>query len=280
MGAPVRPACHMHLISDSTGETLNVVARAAAAYYQHFRLIERTYALVRGPEQLRSVLRKVESNPGIVLFTLVDGELRDRLEARCLEVGVPCISVLDPVVAALAAYLNTSPKPAAGAQHTLNTEYFNRIEALDYAMLHDDGRHSETLDIADVILIGVSRTSKTPTSMYLANRGLKVANIPVIAGLPLPQIPDETNAPLVVGLVAAPLRIAQIRRNRLISLNQGDETPYLDHRTIRKELLATKSLCLEKDWPVIDVTRRSIEETAAAILNLLSARRNEKRVGP
>lgn len=272
----VKTFYHIHLISDSTGETLNTVARAAAAHYERFHPIEHTYALVRTPKQLHRVLQEVEGNPGIVLFTLVDDGLRRELETRCRMLEVPCISVLDPVVATLATYLNAQSEPRIGAQHTLDSEYFRRIEALNYTMLHDDGQHAETLDAADVVLVGVSRTSKTPTSMYLANRGIKAANVPVVPKVPLPATLEEARHPLIVGLVASPERIAQIRRNRLISLNQDEETPYVDREAITEELVATRRLCGRNNWPLIDVTRRSIEETAAAILNLLSERQYER----
>lgn len=273
----VKTFYHMHLISDSTGETLNTVARAAAAQYQPYHAIEHTYALVRTQKQLHRVLQEVEANPGIVLFTLVDPELRAELESRTRALEVPCISILDPVVATLASYLNAESHPRIGAQHTLNSEYFRRIEALNYTMLHDDGQHAETLDAADVVLVGVSRTSKTPTSMYLANRGIKAANVPVVPDAPLPPALEEgTTRSLVVGLVASAERIAQIRRNRLLSLNQDGETSYVDRQAITEELLATRRLCARHNWPVIDVTRRSIEETAAAVMNLLSERQYER----
>lgn len=276
MKSRVKTFFHMHLISDSTGETLNTVARAAAAHYDQFRPLEHTYALVRTPKQLHRVLQDIENSPGIVLFTLVDPELRSALETHCRRLDVPCISVLDPVVSALASYLNAESHPRIGAQHSLNAEYFRRIEALNFTMMHDDGQHPEDLDTADVVLLGVSRTSKTPTSIYLANRGIKAANVPVVPDIPLPANLEQITRPLVVGLIASPERIAQIRRNRLLSLNESRDTRYVDRQAITEELVFTRKLCSRHNWPIIDVTRRSIEETAAAVLNLISERQHDR----
>lgn len=267
---------HLHLISDSTGETLNLVARAAVAQYTEFRPIEHTYALVRTQKQLRRVLQDIEETPGVVLFTLVDGELRAMLEAHCSRLDLPAISILDPVVTTLASYLNAKSQPRIGAQHSLNAEYFRRIEALNYTMAHDDGQQSHDLDTADVVLLGVSRTSKTPTSIYLANRGIKAANIPIVLDAPLPPLLFETKEPLIVALVATAERIAQIRRNRLLSLNETADTKYIDRAVIGAELVFTRKLCARYNWPIIDVTRRSIEETAAAVINLLHERQHAR----
>jgi hypothetical protein len=259
---------HLHLVSDATGETLTAVANAATVQYADFQPIQHVHALVRNPKQLDRVVRAIEAAPGVVLFTLVNEDLRSALESRCREAGVPSISVLDPVMAALASYLNAKSKPLVGGQHALNAEYFKRIDALNFTMMHDDGQHVENLDHADVILIGISRTSKTPTSIYLANRGIKTANVPLVLGMPLPPQLEAATRPLVVGLIASTERILQIRRNRLLSLKEGAETHYVDKAVIAEELTFARKLCARHDWPVIDVTRRSIEETAAAVLTL------------
>ena len=267
---------HMHLISDATGETLNTVARAATAYYADYQPIEHIYALVRTDKQLDRVLLEIEKQPGIVLFTITDHKLRQQLEARCHEMTIPAISILDPVISSLATYLNAESRPHIGGQHVLNAQYFKRIDALNFTMLHDDGQHSENLQSADVILVGVSRSSKTPTSIYLANRGIKTANIPYVPEIPLPAILEEISRPLIIGLVASAERIAQIRRHRLLTLNEGRETSYADRKAITEELVQLRRICSKNDWPVIDVTRRSIEETAAAILNLFNKREAPK----
>jgi regulator of PEP synthase PpsR (kinase-PPPase family) len=262
----------MHLISDATGETLNTVAHAAMAHYADYQPVEHIYALVRTPKQLQRVLTEIERQPGVVLFTIVDNDLRRQLEQRCSELGVPSISILDPVIASLAQYLNAQSRPQIGRQHALNDEYFRRIDALNFTMLHDDGQHAEDVDQADVVLTGISRSSKTPTSIYLANRGIKTANIPIVPDIPLPKQLELASRPLVVGLIASAERIAQIRRHRLLALNEKEETDYVDHRQITAELVHMRKLCSRHNWPVIDVTRRSIEETAAAVINLMQER--------
>jgi regulator of PEP synthase PpsR (kinase-PPPase family) len=260
---------HMHLVSDATGETLNTVARAATAYYAGYQPIEHIYTLVRTSKQLDRVISEVEKQPGIVLFTIADHNLKEEIERRCEAMGTPCISILDPVIASLATYLNAKSKPQIGGQHVLNAEYFKRIDALNYTMAHDDGQMIADLDDADVILLGISRSSKTPTSIYLANRGIKTANVPLVPGVKPPPALLNVRKPLVVGLVASAERIAQIRRHRLLTLNEGRDTTYTDRKAITQEILDMRKLCSANSWPVIDVTRRSIEETAAAVLNLL-----------
>ena len=263
---------HIHLISDATGETLNAVARAAAAQYADYRPIEHIHSLIRTAKQMQRVIAEIDRLPGIVLFTVVDKDLRHQLETHCANAGVPCLSILDPVIASLANYLNAPSKPAIGAQHALNAQYFNRIEALNFAMAHDDGQNTDDLEKADIVILGISRTSKTPTSIYLAQRGFKTANIPIILNINPPILHLKLTKPLVVALTASPERIAQIRRHRLLTLKEGRETAYADARSITDETMYMKRLCIENQWPMIDVTRRSIEETAASIINLLAER--------
>jgi regulator of PEP synthase PpsR (kinase-PPPase family) len=263
---------HLHLVSDSTGETLNAVAKAAVAQFEMVHPIEHIYALVRGPRQLDRVLRQIESSPGIVMFTMVNDKLRRELENRCRELQIPCIAVLDPVMQVLGAYLGTERTEKPGSQHTLDAEYFSRIEALNYTMAHDDGQNLDNLEEADVVLVGVSRTSKTPTCMYLANRGIRAANYPLVPEVPVPPQIEALKSPLVVGLVASPERLMQIRRQRLLSLKEDSQTDYVDLDLIRSEVTAARRLYARHGWPIIDVSRRSIEETAAAILNLHTER--------
>jgi hypothetical protein len=259
---------HLHLVSDSTGETLIAASRAAAAQYQGVASIEHVYPLVRTRAQLDRVVIEIDNAPGIVLFTLVDPELSRRLEAACEAAGSPCLSVLGPVLTLFQSYLGQSSTPRAGAQHMLNPEYFKRIDALNFAMIHDDGQLPENLEHADIVLLGVSRTSKTPTSIYLANRGYKTANIPLVPQVPLPRVLDELRRPLIVGLVASAERIIQIRQNRLLALHADSHSEYVDRVAVAQEVANARRLFAERDWPTIDVTRRSIEETAAAILDL------------
>lgn len=260
-------------MSDSTGETLIAVSRAATTQYQGVASIEHVYPLVRTNEQLDRVISEIEAAPGLVLFTLVDQDLAGRLEAFCREAGCPSLSILSPVHAMIQSYLGAVSTPRPGAQHMLNAEYFRRIDALNFTMMHDDGLLAEDLEEADVVLVGISRTSKTPTSIYLANRGIKTANIPLVPGLDPPEQLQRLVKPLVVGLVASADRIVQIRQNRLLSLNDRDNTTYVDKELIADELTRARRLFARHDWPVIDVTRRSIEETAATIIEWYHARR-------
>jgi regulator of PEP synthase PpsR (kinase-PPPase family) len=259
---------HLHLVSDSTGETLITVARAVAAQYEGVSAIEHVYPLVRSPAQLERVISEIEQAPGIVLYTLVETELSQRLEEACRGSGSPHLSVLSPVHSLLQSYLGAHSTARPGAQHMLNAEYFKRIDAMNFTLLHDDGQLPHDLNDADVVLIGVSRTSKTPTAIYLANRGVKTANIPLVPGVPLPAALETVHKPLVVGLVASPERIVQIRQNRLLSLKADNDTDYTDRDRVAEEIAFSRRLCARHNWPTIDVTRRSIEETAAAILDL------------
>ena len=264
---------HLHLVSDSTGETLIAASRAAAAQYQGVASIEHVYPLIRTHSQLDRVISDIDDAPGIVLFTLVDPDLSKRLEQSCEASGSPCLSVLNPILTLFQSYLGLSSTPRAGAQHMLNVDYFRRIDALNFTMMHDDGQLPENLEQAEILLLGVSRTSKTPTSIYLANRGFKTANIPLVPGVPPPRSLDSVRNPLVVGLIASPERIVQIRQNRLLALSADQQTPYVDRVAVAEEIAHSRRLFAERGWPTIDVTRRSIEETAAAIIDLYKAHR-------
>lgn len=269
---------HIHLVSDSTGETLNAMARAIVTQFADVLPIEHIYALVRSPRQLERALEEIASAPGIVLHTIMNGELRSALEEGCRRVEIPCIAALDPVMVAMSRYLGAPVSSRVGAQHVLDNDYFNRMEALNYAIGHDDGALGQDLSRADVLLIGVSRTSKTPTSIYLAHRGVRAANIPLVPGVSLPKEVFELKNTLIVGLIASPDRLIQIRRNRLLSLNEQRESTYIDQEAVRQEIIDARRLFERHGWPVIDVTRRSVEETAAAIINLLSGGRGAVEV--
>ena len=265
---------HLHMVSDATGETLITVARAAAAQYANVSPVEHLYPMVRTPRQLEMALNEIAESPGLVLYTLLDDELVAPLEAKCRELGLPCMSILGPVLRLFQSYLGTETTHRAGAQHVLNAEYFHRIDALNFTMMHDDGQHVEGLNNADVVLVGVSRTSKTPTSIYLANRGVKTGNVPLVPGVPLAPEVEKLTGPLVVGLFASPERIVQIRENRLLGLKaHRDDDQYIDRTAVAEEVAFSRKLCAKHNWPLIDVTRRSIEETAAAVMRLLAERR-------
>jgi len=270
---------HVHLVSDSTGETLNAMAKAVTARFDGVIPIEHIYALVRSPRQMERVLEEMASAPGVVLHTIVDRELREQLEDGCRHLDMPQIGALDPLVGALSRYLGAALSTRVGAQHTLDNDYFNRISALDFAMAHDDGQGTtEQLESADVVLCGVSRTSKTPTCIYLAHRGIRAANVPLVPGQEDGERLVALRAPLVIGLTVSPDRLVQIRKNRLDGLNAHRASAYIDHDAVRDETVKARRAFERRGWPVIDVTRRSIEETAAAIINLISERRTN-RVG-
>jgi [pyruvate, water dikinase]-phosphate phosphotransferase / [pyruvate, water dikinase] kinase len=271
---------HVHLISDSTGETLNAITKAVSARFDNVMPIEHMYPLMRSPRHLERVLKEIAAAPGMVIHTIVDRELRTGLEEGCRRLETPCIAALDPLTAAFGRYLGASLTTRVGAQHALDHDYFHRIEALNYAIGHDDGQGGQDLESADVILVGVSRTSKTPTSIYLANRGVRAANVPLVPGSPLPPRLFELTRPLIVGLLVSPDRLIQIRKNRLLSLNESRESAYVDVDKVREETIQARRLFEKHGWPVIDVTRRSVEETAAAVVNLLSARSASGGVAP
>jgi regulator of PEP synthase PpsR (kinase-PPPase family) len=251
------------------------VSRAAAAQYAGIRAVEHIHSMVRSPRQIEEILGQIERSPGIVLYTLVDRALSERLEAGCRDKAVPCLSVLDPILLVFQSYLGAASEPRVGAQHALDADYFRRIEALNFTMMQDDGQQPENLDRADVVLIGVSRSSKTPTSIYLANRGIRTANVPLVPGVPPPPQLLTATRPLICALVASPERIVALRQNRILSLNAiGADQSYTDKAAIAAEIAFTRRLCARYGWPVIDVTRRSIEETAAAVLALYRARQS------
>lgn len=267
--APLATYFHVHLVSDSTGETLNAMARAVCARFENVLPIEHIYALVRSRRQLDRALADIEEAPGVVIHTIVDAELRHALEEGCRKLEMTCIPALDPLVSALSRYLGAPLTSRVGAQHALDNDYFNRMDALNYAIGHDDGQGGQDLDSAEVVLVGVSRTSKTPTCIYLAHRGVRAANVPLVPGRPLPERLFELRNALVVGLTISPDRLIQIRRNRLLSLKENRESAYIDTDSVRDEIVYARRLYERQGWPVIDVTRRSVEETAAAVLNLL-----------
>ncbi len=265
---------HLHLVSDATGETVSSVARACLVQFENVQPIQHLWWLVRTQGQVERVIAGIEANPGLVLFTLVDTGVRAILEEACRHLHVPCTPVLDPVMAALSGFLEEEIHAQPGRQHALDQEYFNRIDAMHFTLAHDDGQLIEDVDEADVVLVGVSRTSKTPTCMYLANRGIKAANVPLVPGVPPPPEVIQSRRPLIVGLTKEPKSLADIRRHRLLFLHQDAETDYADPDKVRDEVAEARRLFAKQGWPVIDVTRRSIEEAAATILQLYARHRS------
>ncbi|MEM7727942.1 MAG: pyruvate, water dikinase regulatory protein [Pseudomonadota bacterium] len=276
---------HVHLVSDSTGETLVAMLKASTAQFRNATALEHLHALVRSDAQMDRTLDAIAHKPGVVIYTLVDPEKRKRLEEFCDRLHIPHVSILDATLAMMGRYLGVTTSAEVGAQRTLDEAYYDRIGALDFAMAHDDGQKMDGLVDADIVLLGISRTSKTPTSIYLANRGFKTGNIPLVPvgteGIKLPPIVDALETPLVVGLVASPDRIVEIRANRLKSYAEAKgggsgRTDYTDQTSVRDEIREAKRLFTKRGFPVIDVSRRSIEETAAQIINLYKMHRPEQ----
>ena len=263
---------HLHLLSDSTGETLELIAKACLAQFDHVEVLQHLWPMVRSEGHLDRVLDDIERRPGLVLYTLVNSNIRRELEQKTRRRGIHAVSVLDPVTHALSAVLGQEAKGRPGRQHALDAAYLARVDAIQFTIAHDDGIGSDNWEEADIILAGVSRTSKTPTSIYLANRGFKVANIPLVLESPPPPSLFTLRHPLVVGLTTNPDRLIQIRRNRLLSLNQAPETDYVDREAVNAELAFARRIFADNGWPVIDVTRRSIEESAFAIVKLCNER--------
>ena len=262
---------HVHLVSDSTGETLNAMARAVCARFDDVLPIEHIYALVRSERQLERVLQEIAGAPGVVIHTIVDRNLRARLEQGCRELEMTCVAALDPLISALGRYLGASLSTRVGAQHALDNDYFNRMDALNYAIGHDDGQGTDDLEAADVVLVGVSRTSKTPTCIYLAHRGVRAANVPLVPGSEPPPNLLNLKRPVVIGLTVSPDRLIQIRRNRLLNLREDRESSYIEIESVRDEIVRARRMFERHGWPVIDVTRRSVEETAAQVINVITA---------
>jgi regulator of PEP synthase PpsR (kinase-PPPase family) len=266
---------NLHLVSDSTGETVGSVARAALAQFDNAEPEEFSWTLVRSRAQLDKVIEGISANPGVVMYTLVDARLSEVLKLECARRGLPCIAVIAGVVSELSAYLGEKTHATPGRQHELNEEYFTRVDAINYALAHDDGQAHWELEEADIVLVGVSRTSKSPTCVYLAYKGFKAANVPFVLDCPLPESLETLKKPLVVGLTINPERLQQIRKSRLLSLGQEQDSNYIDIEYMQREIAESRKLFARHRWPVIDVTKRSVEETAATIIQY--ARKHQEK---
>ena len=263
---------HLHMVSDATGETLVTMAKAALVQFEGIEVKKHFWPMVRSDAQVERLVEDIKEDPGLVIFTIVKEEVREGLIRRCTELGLPLLPVIDPIIDSFADFFGVEAKHLPGRQYVLDSEYFDRIEALQFSMAHDDGQLSSEIHEANIILVGVSRTSKTPTSIYLANRGYRTANIPYITGRPMPKELEEDSGALIVGLTAAPERLIQIRTNRLRSLNETRQTDYVHPDIVAEEVHECRRYCLRHGWQMIDVTRRSIEETAAEIISILNRR--------
>lgn len=265
---------HLHLISDATGETLHAVAKAALAQFEGVIVQEHSYTLVRSERQLLRAVDYIREHPGLVLFTVVNLELRNELVAQCTMISVPFFDLMEGPVSLMQRFFGAPKTHRPGGQHEVDQRYLQRIEALNFTIQHDDGQALDDLGGADTILVGASRTSKTPTCVYLAMRGVRAANVPLVLGMPAPSQLLAHSKPLVVGLWASPERLVQIRRNRLATIGEQMVTDYTDLEKVRAEVMTTRRLYEQQGWPSIDVTRRSVEETAATILNYMAERRD------
>ncbi len=265
---------HMHLVSDSTGETLSAIAKAAAVQYPLVRPIEHMHPLVRTQRQLKRVLTDIEREPGMVLYTVVNKDLANELEQHCRTLKIPCLAVLQPIMQVFEGYLGAPQTPTVAGQHVLDADYFRRIDAMNYTMAHDDGRLPDDLNTADIVVLGISRTSKTPTSLYLAQRGYKITNLPLVPQVALPEQLLAPHSAFVVCLICNVDRLVEVRRNRAVLLADRDLESYVDREAIAGEIAYTRKLAATYGWPIIDVTRRSIEESATMIIKLLHDRKS------
>jgi regulator of PEP synthase PpsR (kinase-PPPase family) len=256
---------HIHLVSDATGETVSNVVRACLVQFEDVRVIHHRWWLLRGMGQVARVIEGIRRDPGMVVCTVVD----PMMEEACRDLDVPCVPLLDPVMNALSRLFEAKGQSQPGRQHTLDEGYFNRIEAMHFALALDDGQSLDRLREAEVVVVGVSRTSKTPTSMFLANKGIRAANVPLVPGIDPPRQLLELSGPLVVGLTRDPKSLADIRRTRLRMMRQSDESDYADLEVVRNEVAEARRLYTRMGWVTIDVTRKSIEEVAATIMQKL-----------
>ncbi len=258
---------HLHLVSDSTGETLEAIVSAALVQFEGVNVHKHYWPLVRTAMQMERLVEDICEQPGLIMYTIVNPKIRDALEEGCMRANLPILSILDPVINLLGSYFGMQASHKPGKQHAMDTHYFERIDAVHFTMAHDDGQLVEDVKQADIVLIGVSRSSKTPTSIYLANKGYKTMNVPFVPGCPMPAELDNGHGKFVVGLTASIDRLATIRTSRLRSINENENGDYTDETLIQQEVQGCRKYCTFRGWPTIDVTRRSIEETAAAIIN-------------
>jgi len=260
---------NLHLISDSTGETLSSVSRAVMSQFEDIEANEFIWPLTRTKSQIEKAKESIKLNPGIVMYTILEDKLIEDLRSYCNEINIPCISVLSRIISEFSNYLGSNISNSIGRQHILDAEYFSKVEAINYTITHDDGQSHWDLYDADIVIIGVSRTSKSPTSVYLSFRGYKTANVPFVSMLTVPSSLFELKKPLIVGLTIHPEKLMKIRETRLNHLGQDLPIIYTDIDAIKYEIAESRKLYAKLQCPIIDVTQRSVEETAAKIIQLL-----------
>lgn len=270
---------NVHLVSDSTGETVSSICRSVMTQFDDVEVEEHVWSLVRTPRQVEKVIESIKAYPGIVLCTLVQDSLFKQLQDECANLKTPCIPVLEDTLHEMSRFLGQKVKAKVGKQHQMDEEYFARMEAINYTIQHDDGQQADDLEEADVVLVGVSRTSKSPTCVFISYRGFKAANIPFVKEELLPDNLFKLKNPLIVGLVISPDRLIQIRKTRLVELKEMRETHYIDPEFVEEEVRSARRMFTKQGWPVIDVTRRSVEETAATIIQMLTERKAKEHSG-
>lgn len=265
---------NLHLISDSTGETLSSVSRAVLSQFENVESNDFYLPLIRNKFQLEKVMESITKDPGIVLYTILQDDLTELLKNHCYELQIPCIPVLSRIITEFSNYLGMNMSHTIGRQHILDEEYFSRVEAISYTLNHDDGQSTWDLYDADIVIIGVSRTSKSPTSVYLSCRGYKTANVPFVTIDTIPDTVYDLKKPLIVGLTINPEKLVQIRQSRLTSIGQDVKTDYIDVESIKNEIAESRKLFSKLNCVTIDVTQKSVEETSARIIQLLQEKRN------
>jgi [pyruvate, water dikinase]-phosphate phosphotransferase / [pyruvate, water dikinase] kinase len=267
---------NLHLISDSTGETLTFISRAVLSQFTNIEAKEFVWSMVRSEDKVDKIISEIKANPGIVLYTILDADLLKKVIRYCEEQDIPCIAALDNIIHRFSKYLGSSVVNHPGRQYKLDDDYFDRIDAINFTIGHDDGQKIQDVETADVIIIGPSRTSKSPTCIYLAYRGIKAANIPFVNDVVFPKRVFELKDKVIVGLTIDPEILIQIRKTRLRNIGSAKEFDYIDVEKVKEEVVAAKRLYLSCNWPVIDVSRKSVEETAASIIQMLKQKQEEK----
>ncbi len=268
---------NVYLISDSTGETLDRIFLSLQSQFKNFKYEKKEFFFVRTEQQVDKIIKELSTgeNP-IILYTIVETKLAKYLAKKSEQVNIPCFGVLGNLILAFSKLLNQKAIHKPSAQHVLDDDYYKRIEAIQFTMSHDDGKRTEDLSNSDVVLLGVSRTSKTPTSIYLANRGYKTTNIPLVPNQDIPvDLTNKNFKSCVIGLFADPGRLSDIRRNRVALMQESRSTNYTDINSIKKEVEDSKNLFKKYSWPTIDVTRKSVEETAASIIKIIEIKKNK-----
>ena len=269
----------IYLLSDSTGETLDRIFHALKSQFTNFDYEKKEYVFIRTEQQIDKIIKESQKKKNIIiLYTVVETKLAKHLSQACEKEKIPCFGILGNLILNFSKLLNQKATHTPSAQHVLDDDYYKRIEDIQFTMSHDDGLRVEDIESADIVLLGVSRTSKTPTSIYLANRGYKTLNIPLVENQEIPQIlTKENNNFCVIGLVVEASRLADIRTNRLEIMNENNILNYSSLEFVQKEIDNSKKLFKKNDWPIIDVTRRSVEETAASVVRIYEIKKGHKK---